>query len=759
MCYAIGTPNVPASKLRCKSSKGERRRASDAHAYNAKKQEAVVEGVRGVEIKPAHSPRVASPSPYPVTVPHGGGVNVVSSPRFGWSGMSPGQLIGGKKSKKPKPEPEPKPEPVDGVEPEPERGGVGVPDRSGVGVPEPPRSPAMPKEPEPVDEVKPEPVGEDEASVPDRSEASVPEPKRCPATPKEPVKNSAKPKVLTATTLSTYQKMSFDEFSDYVEGRTNNPDDALYIPADDQPETRAEAINAIAHVLHEKNPQDIILYDEKLAAEGKTPSYHLAETLSPTQREAVARASSFRAQQYAVKKAKVWDRGKAGNDVITASVGVGACVSLAADLRFANAVESGDVPEVQEAFDTVNRLMESKRDIFGYLENSTDDKSTKLLLAGGSKLAQRSPSLFSHFIKETIIAGAIDHKEIDRIFEKSGVPLYPLERMESAKSLKYTKSVLSTGDKVQETCTKQERDKRLETYQKMCSIMTFAERQKKIKNGEKRGTVTGDATALLYSAVTMREVQREAAEKHAEFVKREMEKIAPRYDGKYSSAVRINRTMTKKAQENMDRAGSMLNKEMFERVLSVANRTENRLEVGLLRSGKAYFSAEYHRREDRSVNYNMRTDGEFATTLHETMHMVEQSYPTVGGSSIQFLRNRVDGLQTVSMPGRNGIAAPDSFYSPYAGKLYIGETILRDYYPVDSEVMLNAGTEILSTGTERSVTSVWDYKSMMTYMHKAMKEGKTITPPVTALYDDNEHDAYSVGVMTGRARRDLKPTL
>ena len=284
MCYAIGTPNIPASKLRCDSSKGERRRASDAHAYAAKKQTATYESTRGRVIRPVKKQGGGVGTPYPVSSPR----VVENEPTSfsGWSGMSPGQLIGGRKSKKPEPEPEPEPEP----KPEPET------DRSEASVPEPPRSPATPKEPEQQtttqsrDETEPQPTAE-------------PQP-----TPEHKTYTGSIPMSLSASDLQAYRLTStFEEFNGYITARTSNPDDSLYIPDDDQPESRELAVQSIAHILYDTSPTQRFMYDEELAKQAKTPIYFLAETLSPTQREAVARAARYRGQQCALASRANWD--------------------------------------------------------------------------------------------------------------------------------------------------------------------------------------------------------------------------------------------------------------------------------------------------------------------------------------------------------------------------------------------------------------------------------------------------------------------
>ena len=760
MCYAIGTPNIPASKLRCDSSKGERRRASDAHAYAAKKQTATYESTRGRVIRPVKKQGDGVGTPYPVSSPR----VVENEPTSfsGWSGMSPGQLIGGKKSKKPEPEPEPvdgvKPEPVDGVKPEL------VPE------PEP--------EPEPKSEPEPEPKPEPET---DRSEASVPEPKRCPATPKEPepqpttqsrdetepqptaepqptpehkTYTGSIPMSLSASDLQAYRLTStFEEFNGYITARTSNPDDSLYIPDDDQPESRELAVQSISHILYDTSPTQRFMYDEELAKQAKTPIYFLAETLSPTQREAVARAARFRGQQCALASRANWDS-ENGESVVNAATEVGTCITLAADLRFANAIENGEAENAVEQFSAVEHRMRYEVDTYNGIRDLTDSPSVNALI----DLAESShvPGKLTSSQNDAVLAylaenyDTFDSAGLRETFKKSGITYKTLKRQSGYNDRIYDYYKYPLDAQIKKWELNKEQAAELEENYTM--IMSIIEQQRGAESfnlttpDKRRGDETYNITVSIHNNM---DAQMELSRTHAEMVKDELAAIAPRAT-EYASKVTMKTTMRKKDRKELDGVAGFLNAKDMERTLERANEldlTVSRVNQKAMLRPRTLFG--------NLVSVELRVTEEPYVMLHETMHLMETCQPkSYGVASLSFLSKRTAGLEPHNtLTAKNVIA--DDFSDPYIGCIYPGSSVNSTASGLYPETRGVRGTEVLSVGAEQLLSRVWDTKMLSMRIRENLSGGGGHGVPATALYSDPEHVAYTYGALAGQGDVDL----
>ena len=127
------------------------------------------------------------------------------------------------------------------------------------------------------------------------------------------------------------------------------------------------------------------------------------------------------------------------------------------------------------------------------------------------------------------------------------------------------------------------------------------------------------------------------------------------------------------------------------------------------------------------------------------MHFMEFANEDYRAASVSFLRSRADGLQQTRIAGgNNGRGIADSFSDHYVGRVYHPD-VLNDRVAPESKIH---SSEVLSVGAEHQLSQAWQLKSMSAFL--ATNPGKS---PVTALYDDPEHAAFTTGMLTG-GRRD-----
>ena len=587
MCYAVGTPGIAPGKLRCDCNKGELKRAGESHRGAARRAERDYAGVRGQKPRRVEASDT-SPAPYPVSEP------VVITLDAGWSGLSPLDVAPTKKKpRKKKAAPEPAPEPTPAPAPEP--------------TPEP--------TPEPETEQTPEPE-------------TQPATDTQPATATQPdtgarFATDAKGHVGTAVIAEARETMPRNDFVAAVSARMNDTSSPIYV---DPVQERAEVARAaIVDVLYESSPASRLLYDAELSKQGKTPAYHLAESLNPEQRGAVAHAARVRAQEFGRELALVSGHGKSQRRV-EVSTELGACVSLASDLRFATALEeSGGGHAAVAVKQLQDRTALASMSAAEILSQGNKENSKKLLDLLGPKPGSVMMSAdfadvdAAQLRKDMAAIGAIDEDVIDADVKKyrrkfrSSKFAYPSdEAFDNAVEVAIIASNVIADDMVK--------------------------RRAVGKNG--RGAEAPLARATTDEVITK---QRDAATMRADILREEMDSVAPRYQGAYTDIIeRSTRApLSKKMNATLDRAGSFLNRDDFVAAADDVRRNGVYLTVGKT-TARAGFRRTIH---SGGVEAKITsTDNEPDTALHETMHFMEYAnadYRAASGDVPSQARRRV----------------------------------------------------------------------------------------------------------------------
>lgn len=709
MCYAAGTPGIPPGKLRCDCNQGELKRAGESHRGAARRAERDYAEVRGRKPQRVEASATAtSPAPYPVSEPV-----TVTTLNAGWSGLSPLDAPAAPKKKPrkkptkpakdaaPEPAPEPKPAPEPAPEPTPEP------------APEPATEPATEPETEPATEPAPEPAVEQQLeNYLERSESRF------------TADNNGH--VGTAAIAESRESLSRDDFAAAVTARMDDTSSPIYVdPA--QPNA-ATAREAIIDVLYEKSPAGVLLYNAELAKQGKTPTYHLAETLNPAQRDAVAHAARVRAQEFGQELTSVSGIGRSPERV-RVSTELGSCVSLASDLRFATALEeSGEghaAVAIKQLQDRTSLASMSAGEI---LSQGDPENSKKLMDVIGANpqsvpLGGRLSAVSAAQLRKDMASiGAIDEDEIDAEVKRT--------------KRKFARSKRRFG-------SDEDFDNVIEVAVIASDIIAqdVTRRLSAPKNG--RGAEAPLARATTDEVLSK---QRDAASMRADILREEMDSVAPRYGGAYTDQIErsTKAKLSKKMNDTLDRAGSFLNRDDFVEAADSVRRKGVPLTVGKT-TARAGFMVKRSRWTEEVVDAKITApDDQPETALHETMHFMEFANEDYRAASITFLRGRAEGLQQTRIAGgNNGYGVADSFSDHYVGRVYDYDVLSDRVRPESSHL----SSEVLTVGAEHHLSQAWQLKSMSAFL--ATNPGKV---PATALYDDPEHAAFTAGMLTGGRR-------
>lgn len=730
MCYAIGTPNVPGGKYRCDCNTGERKRAGEAHRYNARKHQLVFAAARGrTAVTVETNPYSASPAPYPVSKPKTTG--------GGWSGLSPKDLLKSK-PKKTRDVTENEPDTAPAVDPDQDKSSP-ADTSDGETAPAPETAPA--DDATPADDVAPaddlddlddldyqEYLDDLDDDLDDRrfddDYYASPSLDEC-----EQMWVTGKP-MQARDIFAARETMDPEEFALAVRGRTYDEASPLYIdPSRAHAETARDAVVAL---LADERPSHTLLYDEDLAAQGKTPVYALAEKLDAEQRAAVARAARARSQELAKKWAQI-PVGKPTERMNT-SIDLGACVMTSSDLEFATACETGQVDAQgvwktsQAAADSLDKTPAEILDAVG-----TEDAAKAASLIGDYQMG--SLKLPNHL---DIYTSGIDGHQLRRDMVAQGA-VNDADVEQFRQATKQRMSRLGVG----KVLSAKDRDNIATAYGVLASMVMQREMVNTAAGANARAAQAPAARAL---EETVKAVQPELARAHAHMVRDNMDKVAPRYTGSYRDEI-DNRTksgLSKKAWATLDEAASFLNaREFHEGVTRVRDDYRDVSVNAVSATGRARFECKgipgSPLRTSATVFFNADKP---EVALHETMHMLGFGNDTYREAGTQFLRERTRGLKKQRLSAGNGWGIPDDFSDPYVGRVYDNAAI-NESESITSHAVRRADSEVLSVGAEHMYSRVWEPKSLAA--HRAVSD----KAPVTALYDDPEHAALVRGVLTG----------
>lgn len=691
MCYAIGTPNVPAGKYRCDCNTGERKRATEAHRYSARKHQAAFYAARGrTAVTVETNPYSASPAPYPVSEP--------KTTSGGWSGLNPNELkkpAAGKKRDVTENNPDDTPD----TPPDPEKSTTDTAADASVVT-----------DPEPAVETTPEPAVEPEV-----------EPTSAPWKSGEVV--SARDIFAARETLSE------GEFAAAIEGRTYDPASPLYL--DPSREGAETARSAVVTLLSDEQPSKALLYDEDLAAQGKTPIYALAEDLDASQRAVVAHAARARSQELS----RVLDTIPVGQPVkrMATSIDMGTCVMTSSDMDFATACEDGTV-DSQRVWDTSMAAADA-----------LDKTPAEILSSVGSDNAAKAAALMADYKDGSlklpnhieIMSSGVDGAQLrDELVRSGVVDAADVEDIRQGSKRKLSKAPL----------TAKEKDNIATTYAVVASLAIRREMASNVGGHNSRAKSAPAARAMEETA---KSAQPELARAHAHMVRGDMDKVAPRYSGAYRDVInnRNKSGLTKKAWATLDEAASFLNEHEFVSAVDNVRSDYPDLSVNTIsKMSRARFVRKGIPGTPLRNSATVFVDADKPdVALHETMHLIGYGSHTYRESGTQFLRERTRGLKQEYLGSGNGMGIPDDFSDPYVGRVYSSAAV-NESKPIHSVEVQNADSEVLSVGAERMYSRVWEAKSLAA--HRAVSD----KAPVTALYDDPEHAALIRGVLTGARR-------
>ena len=691
MCYAIGTPNVPAGKYRCDCNTGERKRATEAHRYSARKHQAVFYAARGrTAVTVETNPYSASPAPYPVSKP--------KTTSGGWSGLNPNDLKKSAASKK-RDVTENNPDDTTDTPPDPEKSTTDTTADASVVT-----------DPEPAVETTPEPAVEPEV-----------EPTSAPWKSGEVV--SARDIFAARETLSE------GEFAAAIEGRTYDLASPLYL--DPSREGAETARSAVVTLLSNERPSKALLYDEDLAAQGKTPIYALAEDLDASQRAVVAHAARARSQELS----RVLDTIPVGQPVkrMATSIDMGTCVMTSSDMDFATACEDGTV-DSQRVWDTSMAAADA-----------LDKTPAEILMGAGSDNAAKAAELLSGYKDGSLTLpnyvefknSGVDGAQLrDELVHSGTVDAADVEDFRQGIKRKMSKVPMETAEK----------ENIATTYAVIASLVV---RREMVSNAGGHNSRAKAAPAARAMEETAKSAQPELARAHAHMVRDDMDKVAPRYSGAYRDVInnRNKSGLTKKAWATLDEAASFLNEHEFVSAVDNVRSDYPDLSVNTIsKMSRARFVRKGIPGTPLRNSATVFVDADKPdVALHETMHLIGYGSHTYRESGTQFLRERTRGLKQEYLGSGNGMGIPDDFSDPYVGRVYSSAAV-NESKPIHSVEVQNADSEVLSVGAERMYSRVWEAKSLAA--HRAVSD----KAPVTALYDDPEHAALIRGVLTGARR-------
>lgn len=710
MCYAIGTPNVPAGKYRCDCNTGERKRATEAHRYSARKHQAAFYAARGrTAVTVETNPYSASPAPYPVSKPKTTG--------GGWSGLNPNELkksAAGKKrdvtENKSDDTPDTPPDPAKSAtdttaDPAPAEADPASADTAEADVETAPE-PAVEPEVDPAVETTSEPVV-DPASAPWKSGEVV----------------SARDIFAARETLSE------QEFAAAIESRTHDPASPLYL---DPSRAGAEtARTAVVSLLSDERPSKKLLFDEDLASQGKTPIYALAEDLDASQRAVVAHAARARSQELS----RTLDTIPTGQPVkrMAASIDLGTCVMTSSDMDFATACEDGTV-DSRSVWDTsmaaADALDKTPAEILSAVGNDNADKAAELM----KDYKDGSLKLPNHI---EIMNSGVDGAQLRDDLVRSGV-------VNAADVEDFRQGVKRKMSKVPLTAA--EKDNIATTF---AVVSSLAVRREMVTNAGGHNSRANAAPAARAMEETVKSAQPELARAHAHMVRGDMDKVAPRYSGAYREVIgnRNKSGLTKKAWATLDEAASFLNEHEFVSAVDNVRSDYPDLSVNTIaKMSRARFVRKGIPGTPLRNSATVFVDADKPdVALHETMHLIGYGSHTYREAGTQFLRERTRGLKQEYLGSGNGMGIPDDFSNPYVGRVYSSAAV-DESKPIHSVEVQDADSEVLSVGAEHMYSRVWESKSLAA--HRAVSD----KAPVTALYDDPEHAALIRGVLTGARR-------
>ena len=714
MCYAIGTPNVPAGKYRCDCNTGERKRAGEAHRYSARKHQAAFYAARGrTAVTVETNPYSASPAPYPVSKPKTTG--------GGWSGLNPNELKKSAAAKK-RDVTENKSDDTPDTPPDPAKSTTDTADTTDPA----PADPASADTAEADVETAPEPAVEPEVGSDSEPAAETgSEPAVEPAS--TPWKSG---EVVSARDIfAARETLSGEEFADAVKSRTYDPASPLYL---DPSRAGAEtARTAVVTLLSDARPSQALLFNEDLAAQGKTPIYALAEDLDASQRAVVAHAARARSQELS----RTLDTIPTGQPVkrMAASIDLGACVMTSSDMDFATACEDGTI-DSRSVWDTSMAAADA-----------LDKTPAEILSAAGSDNAAKAAELMKDYKDGSlklpnhieIMNSGVDGAQLrDELVRSGVVDAADVEDIRQGSKRKLSKAPL----------TAKEKDNIATTYAVVASL---AIRREMASNAGGHNSRAKSAPAARAMEETAKSAQPELARAHAHMVRGDMDKVAPRYSGSYRDVIdnRNKSGLTKKAWATLDEAASFLNEHEF--VSAVDNVRSDYPDLSVNTISKMSRARFVHKGIPGTPLRNSATvfvDADKPdVALHETMHLIGYGSHTYRESGTQFLRERTRGLKQEYLGSGNGMGIPDDFSDPYVGRVYSSAAV-NESKPIHSVEVQNADSEVLSVGAERMYSRVWEAKSLAA--HRAVSD----KAPVTALYDDPEHAALIRGVLTGARR-------
>ncbi len=718
MCYAIGTPNVPAGKYRCDCNTGERKRATEAHRYSARKHQAAFYAARGrTAVTVETNPYSASPAPYPVSKPKTTG--------GGWSGLNPNELKKSAPAKK-RDVTENNPDDMPDTPPDPAKSTIDTGTPADTEPTEPSDTEAADAAADADVETAPEPEvepAEDPAVEPaDATVVTDPEPGG-----DLPWKSG---EVVTARDIfAARETLSGEEFAAAIEGRTYDPASPLYLdPSSANAET---ARSAVVTLLSDERPSKALLYDEDLAAKGKTPIYALAEDLDASQRAVVAHAARARSQELS----RVLDTIPVGQPVkrMRTSIDLGTCVMTSSDMEFATACEDGTV-DSQRVWDTSMAAADA-----------LDKTPAEILSSVGSDNAAKAAALMADYKDGSlklpnhieIMSSGVDGAQLrDELVRSGVVDAADVEDIRQGSKRKLSKAPL----------TAKEKDNIATTYAVVASL---AIRREMASNAGGHNSRAKSAPAARAMEETAKSAQPELARAHAHMVRGDMDKVAPRYSGSYRDVIdnRNKSGLTKKAWATLDEAASFLNEHEFVSAVDNVRSDYPDLSVNTIsKMSRARFVRKGIPGTPLRNSATVFVDADKPdVALHETMHLIGYGSHTYRESGTQFLRERTRGLKQEYLGSGNGMGIPDDFSDPYVGRVYSSAAV-NESKPIHSVEVQNADSEVLSVGAERMYSRVWEAKSLAA--HRAVSD----KAPVTALYDDPEHAALIRGVLTGARR-------
>ena len=509
--------------------------------------------------------------------------------------------------------------------------------------------------------------------------------------------------------------MTRDEFvTTHLEPLFNDPDNALYIDPDTP--TAATARAAITDVLHNPSPAATFLHSAEDANEGITPIYRLAEELPASQRAAVAAASRLRAAH--ITEALESTAASESKKTVSMTTDVGACVTMAADLTYANDMEGREDTEFHKMWTKRQfRLEENKtRREFGDLLDEIDDTGVARELANPP---------YNYGLLERL--GKADIPKIIAALDECG---YATQRDTGSVREQYFKQIpkfMGTAAQRREMA-------------ELIYATLYARKQHSL-----------DLKLGNFADSSMDGFQEKAAREHAEYVRREMDAISPRETTSYTDIISpSSKSFPKAHKQTLDTVASFLPSGVLSEVNRDLTRGKNTLQVAKTTARPRYEGKYSYWGAQRTL----RTTEDFPTALHETMHMIEDGNTRYRGAAVEFLRQRTRGLKAIRIAGgANGVGVVDDFSDHYVGRIYSEDA--RDEERRDP-VDVYCGTEVLSCGAEFLATRMWGRKSMALFSSVRGRDEK----PCTALYDDPEHMAFTIGMLTsGGVKRDRPGTL